>query len=131
MKEKFRRFMYGRYGSDQYSRFLLVVAVIMLLISTFARNSILYLLSLVLMVYLYFRMFSRNAQKRYAENSRYLKYKERIKNFFKHFRRDMNIRKTHHIYRCPSCRQKIKIPRNKGKIAIRCPKCYTEFIKNS
>lgn len=131
MKEKFMKFMYGRYGVDQYSRFLLIIAVILLIVSTFMGNGLLYIVSLGLMVYLYFRVFSRNVQKRYAENNKYLKYKNRVINFFKHFKRDLSIRKTHHIYRCPNCRQKIKIPRNKGRIEIRCPKCYTEFIKKS
>lgn len=83
------------------------------------------------MIYLYIRCFSKNYEKRYAENNRYLKYSSKLKSAFATFKRDMKIRKTHHIYRCPNCRQKIKIPKNKGRISIRCPKCYTEFIKRS
>ena len=65
------------------------------------------------------------------KNNRYLKYSSKLRSAFATFKRDMKIRKTHHIYRCPNCRQKIKIPKNKGRISIRCPKCYTEFIKRS
>ncbi len=35
------------------------------------------------------------------------------------------------IYPCPNCKQEIRVPGNRGKIAIRCPKCGTEFIKDS
>lgn len=131
MKEKILRFMYGRYGTDQLSKFMLVVSLILLIVSSFTGNAGLYILSVVLLVYMYFRMFSKNVRKRYEENMKYLKYHHRLKNFLNTFRRDMTIRKTHHIYRCPNCSQKIKIPRHKGRVAIKCPKCYTEFIKNS
>lgn len=131
MREKLARFMYGRYGVDNFSKFLMVVSVVLLLISGIFGISILYFIAIVIMIYLYFRMFSKNIQRRYSENTKYLNQKNRIKNIFTHFKRDMNTRRTHHIYSCPNCRQRIKIPKGKGKISVRCPKCYTEFIKNS
>lgn len=131
MRERFTRFMYGRYGVDALSKFLLIIWVISLLLSAIFGMPILYILAMVLMFYLYFRMFSRNIQKRYSENMKFLQYKNRVKGYFGKISRDMKTRRTHHIYTCPNCKQRIRIPRGKGKISVSCPKCYNEFIKKS
>lgn len=130
MKEKLYRFMQGRYGNDQFNRFLMIVTVICFILSLFGLSPF-YVLGIILFVYAYFRMFSRNIYKRSAENTAYLKYEYKVKQKISVFKRDMKQRKTHHIYKCPSCRQKIRIPRGKGKIEIRCPKCGQTFIKRS
>ncbi len=131
MREKFMRFMQGRYGADQFSRFLLGVMVACMILSFFIRSGIWSMLMTALLVYSYFRMFSRNIPARYAENQKFLQMTAGLRSKIAVWKRDMQTRKTHHIYRCPSCKQKIRIPRGKGKIAIRCPKCGTEFIKKS
>ncbi len=131
MRERLMRFMAGRYGPDQLSKFLNVLVMVLLIVSMFTRLGILYWFALALLIYCYFRIFSRNHQRRYAENARYLKMTAKFRNSFQAWQRDAKTRKTHHIYRCPSCRQKIRVPKGKGKIAIRCPKCSIEFIKKS
>lgn len=132
MKEKMYRFMQGRYGNDGLNRFLLIVIFVCFILSLFSgRVGIFHIIGTASLIYLYFRMLSKNIYKRRAENAVYLKYEYKVKQFFATFKRDMKQRKTHHIYRCPSCRQKIRIPRGKGKIEIRCPKCSTTFIKKS
>lgn len=131
MKEKMMRFMQGRYGADQFSRFLLGVMLVCMVLSFFIKSNIWSILMGGLLIYSYFRMFSRNIPARYAENQKYLQLTAKFRNKWAVWKRDMNTRKTHHIYRCPSCKQKIRVPRGRGKIAIRCPKCSTEFIKKS
>ena len=132
MKEKMYRFMQGRYGNDGLNRFLLIVIFVCFILSLFSgRVGIFHIIGTASLIYLYFRMLSKNIYKRRAENAVYLKYEYKVKQFWETQKRDMKQRKTHHIYRCPSCRQKIRIPRGKGKIEIRCPKCSTTFIKKS
>lgn len=82
-------------------------------------------------VYSYFRMFSRNVYKRAAENQKWLNKTYKIRAWFSRQKTSVSQRKVYHIYKCPSCRQKIRIPKGKGKIEVRCPKCSTTFIKNS
>ena len=67
----------------------------------------------------------------YAENQKYLALENRLRRFWGQKRYLIQQRKEYHIYKCPGCKQKIRIPRGKGKISIRCPKCGEEFIKNS
>ena len=114
MKEKIQRFMIGRYGVDAFSKFLLGVVVVLWVLNLFLNSGILYSWSLLLIIYSYYRMFSKNITKRYQENQKYLSIKNKIVGRFKSEKSQMEQRKTHHIYRCPTCRQKIRIPRGKG-----------------
>mgnify|MGYP000590459502 CR=1 FL=1 len=66
--------MYGRYGVDQLSRFMLVVIFILCVLSLFIKGSFMSLLILVLIILTYYRMFSKNIYKRAAENEKYLKF---------------------------------------------------------
>ena len=131
MRRRLEEFMQGRYGADEFSRFIMAVTLVLLILNMFTRIPLLYLLALVFLGYGYFRMFSRNISKRYAENQKYLALENRLRRFFGQKRYLMQQRKEYHIYKCPGCKQKIRIPRGKGKISIRCPKCGEEFIKNS
>lgn len=131
MKEKIMRFMYGRYGIDSLGRFLIGVSGVCFIISLFFRKSPFYTLGLLLLFYVYFRMFSRNIYKRSAENQDFLQRTAKIRGWFEKQKYTFKQLKTHHIYRCPTCKQKIRIPRGKGKIEIRCPKCNTTFVKRS
>lgn len=135
MKEKFSKFMQGRYGVDQMSRFTMGAALVLIVLAIFIRRSyvgsLLDTLGLLLIVYTYFRIFSRNIQKRYAENQKYLNATGKLRMRISREKNLMEQRKTHHIYTCPGCGQKIRIPRGKGKIEIDCPKCHTKFVKKS
>lgn len=72
MREKFIRFMNGRNGMDELARAESWVVMILLLVSIFTRSAILDILAIGLMIHMYFRVFSRNVNKRYAENQKFL-----------------------------------------------------------
>ena len=135
MKEKIGRFMAGRYGNDKLNQFMMAVFFGCAVLNLFVRNAyvstVLNSWECLLILLVYIRMFSRNISKRYAENQKYLALENRLRRFFGQKRYLMQQRKEYHIYKCPGCKQKIRIPRGKGKISIRCPKCGEEFIKNS
>ena len=105
--------------------------MVFLIISLFSRNQAWFLLAVIGIVYNYFRMFSKNISKRYAENQKYLKMTAGIRRKLASWKSQLAQRKIYHIYRCPGCKQKIRVPRGRGKIEIRCPKCNTRFVKKS
>ena len=135
MRERFARFMQGRYGVDQFSNFLVIAALVIMVIEMFIKNPVIRMvfniITILNIVYAYVRIFSKNHQKRYAENQKYMQIHNRVKFFFARKKSHMQQRKTHHIYKCPNCKQNIRVPRGKGRIAITCPRCRTEFIKRS
>lgn len=131
MREKFARFMTGRYGLDSLGRFTMALTLIFIVINYFTRNRLIPLLAWAGLILTYYRMFSRNIYKRSAENQQYLNRTAKLRRWFYTQKNVFIQRKTHHIYKCPSCKQKIRIPKGKGRIEIRCPKCNATFIKKS
>lgn len=131
MRERFMRFMYGRYGLDTLGKYTIGAALISMVLANIFDSSVLVMLSWALIILAYFRMFSRNIYKRSGENQTFLNKTYKMREWFAKQKNLFAQRKTHHIYRCPGCRQKIRVPRGKGRIEIRCPKCNTTFIKNS
>lgn len=117
------RFMEGRYGTDKLNTTILGVGVAACIVSLFIKgtvaNLILISISYGLMFWAIFRSLSRNTYKRYRENRKYLMLLDRIKD------------KDHRYFDCPRCRQPVRVPKGKGKIAITCPKCKEKFIKKT
>ena len=123
-----RRFMYGRYGVDQLNLFLLVaamaLAVIAMILSRLGAvcrviGALVSFLSYGLLFFYLFRFLSKNLEKRILENRRYLTWKSRI------------LDRQNRYYRCPNCKQTVRVPRGRGKICIKCPKCNEKFIRKS
>lgn len=122
--------MWGRYGNDRLNQFLMACAMIFLVLSLFGLR-LFYPVAVAVMVYAYFRMFSKNTLRRSAENQWYQKREMKVRGLLKKKTKELSQRKIYHIYKCPRCRQKIRVPRGRGKIAVTCRKCGTEFIRKS
>ena len=131
MRQKIQRFMIGRYGADQFGQLLMGISVVLLFVSLLTRLDIFYILALGCMGYEYYRMMSRQIERRYQENQKFMNWRLHFITKCKKKKEHFSQRKIYHFYKCPSCRQKVRVPRGKGKIRITCPKCRTEFIKKS
>ncbi len=130
MREKMQRFMWGRYGNDRFNQFLMIAALVLMVIS-FVGGNLFYTLAFAVMIYAYFRMFSKNTYKRSAENQWYLQKEMKVRGFFNKKKKEFSQRKVYHIYKCPNCKQKIRVPKGRGRIAITCRKCGNEFVRKS
>ena len=137
--------MYGRYGIDQLGNFMMWAAVAMMIFGAVVRSSLIYTLAFVLIVWADVRIMSKNHSKRYAENQKFLELKNRVVGFFRGGTRAFKDKehcyfrcpschqqkKIYRFFACPNCAQKVRVPKGKGHIEIRCPKCGTKFIKNT
>lgn len=131
LREHFSRFMLGRYGMDSFSKTLIYIALALYLINIFTYTNQLSYLSFAMIAYCYYRMFSKNIYKRAHENQVFLQKTHKLKMTKDKYLRQFKTRKTHHIYKCPTCKQKIRVPKGRGRISIHCPKCNSDFIKKS
>ncbi len=129
-RDKLTRLMYGRYGVDQLNRFLMGVVMASLVISLFVRHRAFYWITLLGLMVSYFRMFSKNIRSRSRENSRYLQATAGLRRGIARMK-SRSRDKSHCYFKCPSCRQTVRVPRGKGRISITCPKCGREFIKKT
>lgn len=130
-RERMTRFMYGRYGNDQLSKLYLGLAMVCLIVNLFTRLTVFYLAGLLLLIYGIYRSFSRNIAKMSAQNQKYLNWRYQRIAKYNNSKKHWAQRKEYRFYKCPGCRQKVRVPRGRGRIAITCPKCRTEFIKKS
>ena len=126
--------MSGRYGGDAFSNFLSLAALVVVVLGLFVPGlfgMLLGWLGWAALIYSYYRIFSRNIPRRAAENRWFLTQRYAVQQRFASARTRFAQRKVYRYFRCPRCRQQLRVPRGRGRISITCPKCGTSFIKKS
>ena len=125
-----RKLMYGRYGSDHLSFFLLFLYVVLIFISALPHMAWISWVALAVLLWDLFRMFSRRIARRRAENARFLSLFGPVIRWFK-MRRTIHRDKDHRYFKCPNCGQYLRVPRGKGKITVNCRNCGASFEERS
>jgi len=125
-----QKVMYGRYGADQLSIFLLGLYMVIYFLAGLPGLSLLRWLSLVLLVLGALRTFSRNHEKRRAENAKFMALASPFLQWFK-YRRTIRKDKEHRYFKCPNCGQQLRAPRGKGRIHVTCRSCGVSFEENT
>ncbi len=136
MKNKFTKFMYGRYGFDEYGKFLSATSLAFIFIGFLTAGflsdmNLFSLVGILLLVYCYYRILSRKIHRRTQENHVFHGAKNEFLLFAKRFISKFKYSKTHKVFKCPNCKQGLRVPKGRGKICITCTKCKHEFIKKS
>lgn len=138
MKNKSQGFMSGRYGMDTLGRVITGAGILLLVVSMFVQSSTLDVVVLAFIFYVYSRMFSKDYEKRAKENEWFLEKLAKIKGVF--FKNKKNSTQqdnesikseVYRFFKCPSCGQKTRVPKGRGKISIICPSCSHEFMRKS
>ena len=114
MRNAIQRFMYGRYGNDQFGHFLIGLALVLILLEALTGFWLLTLLADVAVFYALFRMLSRNTYKRREENAKFLK---KANPAIKWLRLQQTIRKDkdHRYFKCPNCSQYLRVPGERAR----------------
>lgn len=126
-----RSFMLGRYGPDHLGTALIVVSLIVSVVTRAFGFPIGSYAGYVLLIFALFRMLSRNIKRRRAENDRFIKLWWPIRTKISRFFTKLKSRKTHKFFKCPSCKNTLRVPKGRGKLQITCPKCGERFVRKT
>ncbi len=128
---RYSRFMQGRYGYDEFGRFLVVTALALTLLAYIPYLRILSLFGLAVLVYYLFRMYSKNHTARRMELNRYFVISDKVKKEIRLTKSKWRDRKTHVYFKCKTCGAIVRIPKNKGEIEVTCPRCRARRTKRT
>ena len=142
IRQSIRSFMSGRNGADHYSIALLWTGLALYLLGSivgsiqvspvFALLGLLFnTLGFAAYVYCIFRVFSRNVDKRRAENRRYVTLMEKRKTQRRQAKVRFQNRKTYKYFKCPGCKAWLRLKHGSGVVTITCSRCHTSFTQKS
>ena len=126
-----RRFMYGRYGQDEFSVALVVLTLVMAIAFMFVPVYWTRLFALLPFGYYIFRTMSRNIEARRRENRWFLGWFSPIVKWCSGRVKMLNQSGQYRFFRCKSCGQTLRVPKKRGKIQITCPKCGAKMVKKT
>lgn len=135
------KFLQGIYGIDLLSLILLLVA------SLFNLSRYTSFIGFALVIISLLRIFSRNLNKRRAENNSLINFLNKplsklglripynsqpidfisFSYLYQVIKNKFNEKKNYKITSCPKCGQKLRLPRKKGKIVVTCKRCLHKF----
>lgn len=135
------KFLQNTYGFD-------LLSILLILISSLLNVwSVTKFLGYLILIYAVYRAFSKNIYKRKQEYNIFYTYTNKFLNklgkslpysipvinlnnlnlFFNNIKYWYTQKRQYKITTCPKCKQKLRLPRGKGKILVTCRQCSTKF----
>ncbi len=134
MRNFFSRIFYGKNGIDGLGIVTWIATIALAIAVVFSHNVVVYIAFVALFALSVFRTLSKNIAARQKENRAFMNIINRFrfpskgqKNVDAQFR-DVTGYK---LFTCPSCGQKVRIPKGHGRVEIKCPKCKNSFSGRS
>lgn len=121
------KLFYGRYGVDKLYYFLAILYLILSVINIFVNSLVLLLISSLMLVYMIFRIMSKNFAARQRENQVYLRIFNSVKGFVKLTFDRIRYINRYRFRKCTKCRCILKLPIGHGKKRAVCPRCNNHF----
>lgn len=126
-QRKLMEWLQGRQGPDDLAVFSMNLAIVVVVVNLFARVSWLGWVALVLIAYSMFRIQSKNLGARARENEAFLKALGPARPWVQNPRAAWAELRAYKHVKCASCKQRVRVPRGKGKLRVTCPRCKTKF----
>lgn len=113
-----------RHGVDEFGIGLIWFAIILVIISYFTKVKFLSSFAGFIVIFEIYRTLSTNEIKRNSENYIFrAKFLNPVKSKLKKFKRTTVGDKNYKYITCKNCGQELRVPKGKGKIRVKCPKC--------
>ncbi len=129
--EKMQRAMMGRYGTDQFTLFLLITSVIFTFLGNFKPIRFMYFIGVAIIFYALYRTMSKKYDARRKELNLYLRLSEKPRAELHLLGNKIRDKKTHRYFKCKECKTVMRVPKDRGKIEITCPKCRAKCVKKT
>lgn len=126
-EKKVANWMQGRNGSDELSTCAVAIALVLVLINFFLSSLIISIVALVLIAYAWWRMLSKNLEDRENENGVFIEFLGPLRPWVRNPAKAIGEARAYKHFKCPECGQRVRVPRGKGKVRVRCPKCQHKF----
>ncbi len=131
IRASFARFMSGRYGADQLSYAMVILALVMTVVGALSGLGLLTLMADALLIVMFVRMLSKDRYRRAHENQVYLEKTQNVRRAMTEWMNRVKNSKKYRYFTCPKCKSRLRVPRGVGSVTITCKSCGNKFDKKA